>query len=436
MSRELNRNLQINLAFNYTKGKGYYEQYKKDENLSDYLIEPVIIGIDTLNSTDLIRRKWLDNELFVLNYSLDYNRDKIKAIIGGSIQNYFGKHYGNIVWARYAGDSEIDHQWYYNAGDKFEYNVYGKFEYLFLNKFNFYADLQFRQINYKILGMDENLRDLSQTHTFGFFNPKFGINYSIVDNQKAYFSFGVANREPSRTDFKDAIAGTEPKNETLNDFELGYTYTGQNIYFNLNFYYMNYKDQLVRTGKINDVGEAIFTNAPISFRKGIEVNSAVKLTKLLDWKFNATISSNKIKEYTEFIDNWDEGGQNENYIGESNLSFSPWLIVGNEFEINLTGGFRLAIQSKYVSKQYIDNSSTSDRMLDAYIVNNLRLNYHFETKYLKSIDLQFIINNLLNEAYETDAWVYRYYYENAYYNMDGYFPQAGRNFMVGMVLNF
>ncbi len=435
-SHELSPFLNLNLAFNYTKGKGYYEEYAKDQILEDYQISPVIVGVDTISSSDLIRRKWLDNDFYVVTYSLDYQKNALKATVGGSYQDYFGKHYGNVIWARIAGSSEIDHQWYYNTGDKQDFNIYGKFEYLFFEKLNVYADIQYRLINYKIDGIDDNLLDMGQKHNFNFFNPKFGLNYNFQPNQNAYFTIGRANREPSRGDFKDAPKGKTPSYETLTDYEIGYTFALENMRFNANIYYMDYLYQLVKTGQINDVGEAIMVNIPKSYRAGIELTEGIKLSKLIDWQINATLSRNKIKDYTEYVDNWDLGGQNENKIGVSNLSFSPELIVGSQFAVTPFKNFEIAIISKYVGEQFIDNSSASDRMLNAYFVNNIRLNYRIETKFIKSIDIQLIANNIFSQQYETDAWVYRYFYQNNYYNMDGYFPQAGINFMGGVVFSF
>ena len=436
ISHKINTNLLINFAFNYTKGKGYYEQYKSDENLADYQIDSIIIGNEVIKSTDLVRRKWLDNDFYVANLSLTYQKKGIKAVLGGSYQDYFGRHYGTVIWARFAGNSEIDHQWYYSTGDKIEYNIYGKFEYPILNRFNFYVDFQFRQINYRITGIDDNLKDLSQHHIFSFFNPKLGLSFMMSNFQKIYFAYGRANREPSRTDFKDAQENKVPTPETLDDYECGYNMARQRFSFNLNLYYMTYNNQLVKTGKINDVGDAILTNIPKSYRTGIEVSGILKIFSFMNWNFNFTLSRNKIKDFTEYVDNWDIGSQNAIFIGETNLSFSPEIIAGSELEFNLFKGFNITLISKFVGQQYIDNTSSADRKLEPYFVNDIRLLYNFKTKFIKSIDLQLTINNVFNCEYETDAWVYRYYYDNAYYLMDGYFPQAGTHMMAGVVLNF
>ncbi len=437
-SRELTSDLSVNIALNYTHGEGYYEQYKKNQDLSDYGISPVItLKQDTINTTDLIRRKWLNNDFYAAVFSMSYQKSDFNATLGGAYTDYFGKHYGNVIWARFAGDSEIRHQWYYNTGDKQDFNIYGKFNYTFWNKISTYIDLQYRTINYVMQGNDDDLSDLSQTHNFDFFNPKAGLNYQIDDEQNAYFSVGVAHREPSRTDFKDAISNETPKSESLIDYELGYDLNINNAHININLYYMDYTNQLVNTGKINNVGNAIMTNMPESYRSGIELSGAFRFYKIIDWQVNATFSKNKIKNFTEYVDDWDNWGQQiETNLGETDISFSPGIIMGSNLSVRAFKGFSIALQTKYVSKQYIDNTSSQDRMLDAYVVSNLSLNYSIKTKSIKSIDFKFLINNVFNEEYESNAWVYRYNYGGEYYNMDGYFPQAGINFMGGIVLHF
>ena len=436
ITRELRSDLSLNLGFNYTKGKGYYEQYRTNDELEAYGIAPVVIGSEEITSSDLIRRKWLDNDLYVVTYSLDYSKNKIKATLGGAWQDYYGRHYGEVIWARYASNSEIREQWYYNTGAKKEFNIFGKFEYLFFDQFNIYVDLQYRTIDYKMDGPDDDLIDISQKHTYAFFNPKLGLNYNISSNQNAYLTFGVANREPARADLKDRVGEGAPIHESLMDYELGYTISSRNAKLNVNLYYMDYKDQLVKTGEINNVGNPISVNMPESYRRGVEIAGGIRLFKRLNWQANATFSQNKILNYTEYTDNWDTWGQDENYIGETNISFSPEVIAGSQLTYEPFKGFELALISKYVGEQYIDNSSAKDRMLDAYFVNSLRLNFHFTTKLIKGVDLQFVVNNLFDEEYETNAWVYRYSQGGEYYNMDGYFPQAGTNVMFGLVLNF
>lgn len=436
-SHELLSSLTMNLALNYTKGKGYYEQYKKDQDFDDYLIPPVVVGQDTVSSTDLIRRKWLDNDFYAAVYSFNYQKSDFTAVIGGAYTSYIGGHYGNVIWARFAGNSEVGHEWYNNTGDKKDFNLYGKFSYTILDKINLYVDLQYRGIDYRIAGSDDDLSDISQKHRFDFFNPKFGITYTIDDESDTYFSVGQANREPSRTDFKDAEQGKVPKKESLSDYELGYDLSSSTARININLFYMDYQNQLINTGKINNVGNAIMTNIPESYRTGIELVGGFRFKQIVDWQMNASFSKNKIKNFTEYVDDWDNWGQQiENHLGETDISFSPDIIMGSQLSFFLFKNFSLALITKFVGKQYIDNTSSEDRMLDAYTVSNISFNYSLHTKAIKTIDFKLLVNNVFNEEYETNAWVYRYNYDGGYYNMDGYFPQAGINFLGGVVLHF
>ncbi len=436
-SRELIRDLSLNLAFNYTKGKGYYEQYKVDEDLADYNIPPAVVGQDTVFSSDLIRRKWLDNDFYAAVFSINYEKEKFSAILGGAYTTYFGKHYGDVIWARYSSSSEIRHEWYYNTGDKQDFNIYGKFSYMFFDKLNVFVDLQYRVIDYKIIGNDDDLTDMGQKHHFDFFNPKIGLTYNIDEEQNTYFSVGSAHREPSRTDFKDADQDKIPLAESLIDFELGYNLSSGSARINVNLFYMTYKNQLINTGKINDVGSAIMTNVPESFRSGIELSGGFRFKQIADWQANVSFSQNKISNFTTYVDDWDNWGQQvETYLGETDISFSPNIILGSQLTFYPFKSFEIALHTKFVGNQFIDNTSSQNRMLDAYSVSNISLAYTIETKIIKSIDFKFTVNNVFNEEYETSAWVYRYQYGGEYYNMDGYFPQAGINFLGGLVLHF
>jgi len=435
-SRELVPDLSLNLAFNYTKGKGYYEQYKADEDLADYNIPPAVHNQDTVFSSDLIRRKWLDNDFYAAVYSLNYEKDKFAAIIGGAYTTYFGKHYGNVIWSRYVSSSEIRHEWYNNTGDKQDFNIYGKFAYMFFDKLNVYVDLQYRMIDYEIAGIDDDLLDISQKHHFDFFNPKFGLRYDFDDEHNVYFSVGKANREPSRTDFKDADQGKTPLYESMIDYELGYNLSYGFSRVNINLFYMDYKNQLINTGKINKVGAAIMTNAPLSYRSGIELVGGFRFKQIADWQANVSFSQNKIKNFTSYVDDWDTGAQIETNLGETDISFSPNIIMGSQLTFYPFNNFEIALHTKFVGNQYIDNTSSENRMLDAYSVSNISLAYTLHTKTIGSVDFKLLINNVFDEEYETSAWVYRYHTGGEYYNMDGYFPQAGINFLGGIVLHF
>jgi iron complex outermembrane receptor protein len=435
-TRELNRNLNFNVAVHYTKGFGYYEEYKKDQAFADYGLENITLKDTVLTSTDLIRRKWLNNDFYGGIYSINYTNKNLNIIFGGAANQYSGEHYGQIIWSRYAGNSEIRHEWYRNKGLKNDINNYLKLSYAVSSKINLWADLQYRIVRYKIDGVRESLENKDENHDYTFFNPKAGINFDFNENQNVYFSFATAHREPSRQNFDDADAGHQPKPESLQDFEAGYKFSSEQSVLTFGLYFMNYKDQLALTGEINDVGDAVMVNVPESYRAGIEITGGHTFFGKLKWSANAAFSQNKIKKFTEYVDNWDASQQIENYLGTTDLSFSPDIVAGNKFDFNFYKRFSIILTSKYVSQQFIDNTSSKVRSLDPYFVNNLMFQYDFKLKSIKEISFRFEINNLLNAQYETNAWVYRYYSGGQPYEENGYFPQAGINFTAAVGLIF
>ncbi len=436
-SREISRYVYLNLSLHYTGGKGYYEQYKEEEDFSDYQMDNILIGSDLLEKTDLIRRKWLDNDFYGVTYSLKYKKGKWDASVGGAWNKYIGDHFGRVIWARFAGDSELNHEWYNNNAAKTDFNIYAKLNYFFSNKLNLYGDIQVRLIDYEIDGIDDDLRNITQEHVYRFVNPKLGAYYRLNENQSAYFSFGIAHREPNRYDFIDADPSAPvPIPEMLKDYELGYDFRSSNFRFGVNIYFMDYDNQLVLTGEINDVGSSVMTNVEKSYRTGIELQAATKILPQLEWEINATLSRNKIKNFTEHIDNWDTWSQVSENLGETDLSFSPAIILGSSIQLKPFKNIKVRIFSKYVSKQYVDNTSGESRILNSWFVNDLNFQYSLSPKWVDQIGIKIQINNLFNEEYETNAWVYRYILDGENKIMDGYFPQAGRNFLVGLNLRF
>jgi len=434
MSHQLNDCTFANLSFHYTKGKGYYEQYRDDDSLSDYGIKP---GPDSIFISDIIRRKNLDNDFYGATYAVNYSERKLKLIFGGSWNYYYGRHYGTVIWAQYAGDSEINQKYYESTGAKYDFNMFGKAGYDLTDKIHLFGDIQFRRIVHKIDGIDDDQRDISQKHAYSFFNPKTGIFLQLTPSSNIYASVAIANREPNRSNFTDANPnGPVPKAETLYDFETGYSIQTGSMKLAANIFAMFYKDQLVLTGAINDVGAAVMTNVPESKRLGVELTSKIKLTSYLDWEANLTLSRNQIKHFTEFVDDWDNWG-NQLAIEHKNtdIAFSPGVVGSSQLAYTPVQHLSARLITKYVGRQFIDNTNNSDRRLDAYLVNDLQLSYELNTKVLKKAVFTLIINNLLNTRYESNAWVYRYYSENRFGKIDGYFPQAGTNMMIGINLS-
>jgi iron complex outermembrane receptor protein len=435
-ARKFSKKLNAAVTGFLTTGKGYYESYKNDEDFADYGMPDTIIGNDTITSTNLIRQKWLDNKYYGINLSANYNASKLGISFGGGWNKYDGDHYGKIVWAQVMPLTWIDKDWYFNKGIKTEFNFFAKASYYITGSLIAYADMQYRNINYTIEGTHDDLGDLTQQHTFSFFNPKGGVLYNFNPRNSIYISVGIANREPNRSVYRDADPGQVIKPERLTDYELGYKLQLSKFQFETNLYYMNYKDQFVQTGKINNVGTAIMTNVDKSYRVGIELMASASILTWLDWSANATFSQNKILDFTSYVDDWTTWSQREKYLGTTDISFSPGIIASNNFMIKPVNNLQISLLSSYIGRQYIDNTSDESRSLDPYLVNNIDIHYTIETRLIPEIDFRLSLNNIFNEKYETNAWVYRYYYDDIEYEMNGYFPQAGFNFMAGVSVGF
>ncbi|MFC2107322.1 TonB-dependent receptor [Bacteroidota bacterium] len=441
LSHQFNQNWLMNLALHYTYGRGYYEEFQ-DKNdpwaatsFSHYGLDTLFIRDDTISSTNLVRQKWLDNDFYGSTFSINYKKDKLDILLGESYNIYKGRAYGEIIWAQYASNSFIGDKWYSNHSTKNDYNSFLKINYQISNKINLYGDLQYKHINYEINGTEDAFGDVSQKHEFDFFNPKLGINYQLNEKNNLYVSYAIANREPSRQNYIDASADMIiPLHETLYDLELGYKLRTMNFSLLSNIYYMDYNNQLLSNGEIDNVGYPILRNVKDSYRAGLEVALAIKILKNLRWDVNGTFSSNKIKNFTESVADYDNGGYILINHDETNISFSPDIIAGSILSFEPFNKFKIDLMSKYVGRQYIDNTSNNDRSLDPYLVNNLRFGYSFKAWLFEEIGFNFYINNILNEKYETNAWVSRDYWGGEFHTYNGYFPQAGINFMAGINL--
>ncbi len=442
-ARALNRNIHMNAALHYTRGSGYYEQYESGEDYSYYSMTAPIIGSDTLKETDLVRRKNLLNDFYGVIASINYEGENSNTIIGGGLNRYYGLHYGTVIWAQHVGINSPDHQWYEGIGDKTDWNIYGKYYHFLGEKLNTFVDLQLRGVNHNIEGTDSKNRDVTQNHEFLFFNPKAGINFVPAAGQRTFISFARANREPNRNNYTDAPVDRQPVKETLHDYEAGYSLSSNRMKAGVTLYFMDYTDQLVLTGQINEVGYPVMTNVENSYRAGAEFEFAWNIMSKLTWNFNFTLSKNQIKDFTNYVDNWSywddpatESFQYEENVGKSTLAYSPSVVANNQLIYSPTKNFELALISKYVGKQYIDNTENDNFKLDPYFVNDLRISYAISPRWMEEIRLSLLVANILNEQYESNAWLYRYYYAGSEYAMDGYFPQAGTHFMLGVSMTF
>ncbi|WP_264552354.1 TonB-dependent receptor [Flavobacterium sp. N2038] len=405
-----------NLAFHYIKGKGYYENYKYDEPVAGYgPIEPTKMVEDSngdlVPGTDLIRQKWLDNDFYGTTFSVKYKDEKLDVIFGGGWNKYEGDHFGKVIWARFSAASELGDHYYDDFSTKTDGNIFAKANYQFTEKLSFYGDLQYRNVKYKANSAETGLVD----DNFNFFNPKAGLNYEINQKNTLYFSYARANREPNRTDYE----GGNVKPEKLNDFELGWRFNSEKFQLNSNIYYMAYKDQLILTGRLDDVGSPIRANTDKSYRLGFEFDATMKLSEQFIVRPNFTLSSNK---------NVDLAVEGE-YYGTTKIAYSPEVIAGNIIVYSPLESLHISLLQKYVGEQYMNNIELPSAKLADYFVNDLNVSYEIKPKSVfKSIMITGMVNNILDKKYVSNGYmwdVYPYYY-----------PQAGINFLAGLTLKF
>lgn len=446
VNHSFSNRLFLNTTLFYIKGKGYYEEYH-DKNIpgsntsfASYGLENVIAGDDTITQTSLIRQLWLDNHFYGFVYSLKYeSRNKLEAVFGGGYNQYTGDHFGKIIWSEYASNGSIDRKWYENTGEKTDFNVYGKMSIPIREKYYIYLDIQYRHINYSIEGIDKDFRALDQQHTYDFFNPKLGASILFNDRQKAYMSLAVSNREPNRYNFTDTDPGRPaPVHETLYNLEAGYNAGFSDLSLGVNVFLMNYRNQLVLTGRINDVGSPVMENVPHSYRAGLEITTEWIVSASVDWKANVTLSENRIRNFSDHVVDFNTWPYEYvvNSHSNTNIAFSPSVTASSELIYIPFERLSLSLVSKYVGRQYIDNTSSEERKLDPWFLNDIIIRYGFQPGFMKKLDLTLRLNNIFNTEYESNAWVYRYYADGMYYEDSGYFPQAGFHFLAGMNLKF
>ena len=434
-SRDLSPNFSINGAVHYTKGKGYYEEFKEDQSLQAYGISSFISNGNTIENSNLVRRRWLDNDFYGATYSLNYNTFKnLKFSLGGAYNEYKGKHFGQVISTPYAQIATGNH-YYDGQGFKTDFNIFAKANWQTGN-LNFYTDLQFRSVNYEISGTDKNRSALDQQDKMSFFNPKLGLTYQLNDQSNLYISFAVANKEPNRDDYINSTIVNRPRSENLQNVELGYRKAGQNYTASINGFAMFYKDQLVLTGKINDVGEYIRQNVTESYRIGIEATEKWQISPKLNWGLTAALSSNKVQNFTEYVDDYDNGGQIQNSYKNTNLAFSPSFVASSEFSLSPLPKTQIALLSKYVGRQYLDNTSNNNRGIDAFFVNDIRLSYNTSLKRLKNIGITLLANNVFAELYESNGYTFSYLYDKTFTTENYYYPQARNNFLLSLSLKF
>lgn len=441
INHEFNDQLNLNVAGHWTLGSGYFEEYRYADRLTDYGFTTIGIGGATITNSDLIRRRWLDNEFYGGVFDLNYEKDKLQMTFGGGLNEYKGLHFGEVIWMQYAASVGIRQRYYENSSQKRDGNVYLKANYQLTDKLNVYGDVQARLVDYIGRGRDNDQRIINFDQSWNFFNPKFGATYQLNDQSNVYASFAIGQKEPNRSDIIDATAGAEPEPEVLNNLEVGFRRRTSNYALEVNYYLMDYKNQLVLTGEVNDVGGSIRTNVPDSYRMGVELSGMVKLMKSLYWSGNVTFSKNKIERFEEVIFDYGPGFDQYNEVRtefeDTDISFSPNIVAGSQLTYSPISNMEVSFLSKYVGDQYLDNTSNENRKIDAYFVNDIRLNYAWRPKFIQEINLTFLVNNIFNELYVSNGYTFGYFAgQNYEVRENWYYPQAETNFLTSLTFTF
>ena len=448
VDQKISSQLSFSGALHYTHGFGYYEEYQPGQNLTDYGITPVIIGGDTITTTDLTRRLWLNNKFYGVTYNLKYQpKNGLNLNLGGAYNEYKGAHYDNIEWTQQSTNIPPDYQYTRNDADKTDFNIFGKADYR-IGKVTLYADLQYRHIYYSFFGFNDQLQNVQQQVQLDFFNPKAGITYQFNENNNIYASIAVGNHEPDRDDYVQSTPNSRPKPENLKDIEIGYR-TVQGIFTGgINAYYMLYDNQLVLTGALNDVGDQVRSNVKSSYREGLEFDGRLKISNQLIWSATAALSTNKVKNFQQYLFDYDNNSTVEYTYNKTDIAFSPDFVGSSTVSFRPVKGGEIALISKYVSREYLDNTSNinppgfppsdpaSNRYLNSYFLNALRLSYNFKTEWAKNIGLTLLINNIFSEKYENNGATYPDIENGKVVNYNYFFPQAPANFLLGLNLRF
>lgn len=433
-TQRLNNHWSTHVGLNYTLGRGYFEQYKEDESFYDYGFTPIELGSgEVIDETDLIRRRWLDNDFYVLNTHVNYRDNRWNINSGFFWSSYLGDHFGEVIWAAHTGGSLIRDRYYESDATKNEYSVFAKATYKITNQWQAYGDLQGRFIHYKTHGMTSDLAFIDVRQQYAFFNPKAGLSYLLNDSNQFYASFGRAHREPTRNDFEEQI--TTP--EKLDDFELGWRLTTEKIRLNTNLFFMNYQDQLVLTGELNDVGAPLRTSSGKSYRAGIELEADVTLLKKLRILPSVAWSTNKNKDFVTSID-----GELIN-LGTTHISYSPDLIISNNLVYQPLDNLYVSFLTKYVGRQYMGNTDSPQSVLGSFFVNDLNIVYEWrKVPWFSSVVFTGMVYNIFDTEYSSNGYYYTYEDDwsvpGQVTTMEGaaYYPQAGIHFLAGLTLKF
>jgi iron complex outermembrane receptor protein len=417
IAQQLGNNWSANIALHYTYGRGFFEQYQQGQSFQGLGLPDVTIGGETFTSTDAIVRRWLDNQYYGTTFSLNQETDNMTFTFGGAYSRYDrARHYGEIIWAQLATNSDIRQVYYDGESEKSDFNVYAKWTYNVTPKLGTYIDLQYRGVDYTGSGIEDQQVPYKIDDNFSFFNPKAGVTYALTGVSSLYASYAVAHREPNRTDYLDG--DQKPEAERLGNLEAGWKKQGKGYALQFNYYLMNYHNQLVLTGKLNDVGSPIRANVGRSYRTGLELSGMGKLSKHVTLNANATWSVNKNQDYAY------TNAAGNTTVGNTTIILSPSWIVGSQLTWSPLPEFDASLLTKYVGKQYLDNTGNDHVALDPYFINDIRLSYRITGKSLGQLEFGILVNNLFDVEYASNG----YGYDGVPY----FYPQAGINFL-GMI---
>jgi iron complex outermembrane receptor protein len=429
-----NNNWSTNVGLNYTYGRGFFEQFREDDDFSTYGLNPLVVDGQIVDETDLVRRRWLDNDYYVFNASANYKDNEIDLIFGTSISHYDGDHFGEVIWARFASQSDIRERYYGGNGRKNDLSAFSKATYKLNDRVQLYGDLQVRNVNYKTSGINSDLSLFLVDKHFTFFNPKAGVTFEYNETNDLYLSYARANREPNRNDFE---SNPDIKPEQLNDFELGWRHKKGNFTLNVNSYLMLYNEQLVLSGQINDVGAPLRTNSGESYRLGLEIEAVIPVTNQLTLQPNLAVSSNKNRETVRSFD-----GELQN-LGSTDIAFSPNVVAANAIVYQPLKNFQISLLSKFVGEQFMSNTEAQDSKLDSYFTNDLNFIYTIKPNSIfDTVVFTGLVNNIFNQKYVSNG--YYFTFDDDFTNPGtiatvegaGFYPQAGINFLTGVTLTF
>ena len=451
LDHRFTNNWSVHLGAHYTKGDGFYQEYKTDRKLIEYGMLPYEVNGETVKRSDLVRKKAMDNHFAGAVASVNYHDNRLRATLGGAANHYIGDHFGRVLWVKnYIGALDPNTDYYRNEANKTDANVYLRAEYLLGKGITAYADAQYRYIRYCIEGTNDKynsyagtgMQGLDLNERFHFFNPKAGINWQANQHLRLFASVAMAHKEPTRNNYTDGYFTELPRPERLIDYELGATYADKCWHVGANLYWMNYRNQLVLTGELNEIGEPVSANVARSYRAGVELQGGFSLPCGVEWKGNVTLSHNRIRDFKETIygydDDWNELPAAVIDHGDTHIAFSPEVIANSNLSYTWRG-LRADLQTQYVGEQYMSNADVAEHLLDDYCVTNLHLSYTFTPRrYAQSIRVGASVYNLFNAKYESNGWASSEYLNTPdnRVNYTGYAAQAGTNFLVNLTLKF